>query len=477
MAGSMNVNDSNIESVIVRLHSVNAVKFGDFKLKSGIQSPVYFDLRVMISYPEIMVDIASLLWNKVSSCKFKTICGVPYTALPLATLMSTSNNIPMLIRRKEVKGYGTNKLIEGVYENGDSCLIVEDVVSSGSSIIETAQALQSCGIVVKEAVVLLNREQGGHDKLANEGITLYSIFTMSDVLRVLNKAGKMSSEMVEKVTAYIAENKFHTNGQAKLPQQVLGYGERAKMCNNPVSRKLFEIMEEKKSNLALSADLSDSKQLLQLIEKVGPYVCIVKTHIDILDDFDQEFTVKLKQLAAKFNFLIFEDRKFADIGNTVKHQFKGGVYHISDWANIVNAHAVPGAGVVHGLKEVDASKGCLLIAEMSSAGNLATGSYTEAAVKMAEDNKDFVIGFISVSKLSTDPTLIHMTPGVQLESGQDNLGQNYLTPTEVITNRCSDIIIVGRGIYQAADPAEAARQYQVAGYDAFVTRATEAMIS
>ncbi|KAK3756837.1 hypothetical protein RRG08_048883 [Elysia crispata] len=471
-----------VEQVIERLHDVDAVKFGNFTLKSGIQSPVYFDLRVMISHPDIMVEVSKLLWDKISTSKFDSLCGVPYTALPIATLMSAANDVPMLIRRKEAKGYGTNKLIEGKFKEGDSCFIVEDVVSSGSSILETAQSLSSSGLVVKEAVVLLNREQGGVEKLDANGIVLHSVFTMTDVLNVLSKRGKMKPDMVTTVAEYIAANKFQPNKEilSAKPKinDVLKYSERAAMCTNELSRRLFGIMDKKKSNLALSADVTSSKELLQLVDKTGPHVCMVKTHVDILEDFNQEVVEKLTSLAAKHNFVLFEDRKFADIGNTVMHQYSGGVYHISEWADLINAHAVPGPGVIHGLKKIGASKGraCLLIAEMSSSGNLAKGSYSQDTVKMAEENKDFVIGFICVSKVSSDPTFLHMTPGVQLEAGKDNLGQQYLTPSEVIGNRGSDIMIVGRGIYQAQDPALAAKQFQIAGYDAYMARMAEAMI-
>ncbi|GFO35067.1 uridine 5'-monophosphate synthase [Plakobranchus ocellatus] len=474
--------ENRVVALISRLHDVQAVKFGDFTLKSGIQSPVYFDLRVMISYPDVMVEVSQLLWEKISTSNFKSICGVPYTALPIATLMSAAHNVPMLIRRKEAKGYGTNKLIEGTFSKGDSCMIVEDVVSSGSSVLETAQSLGASDIVVTEAVVLLNREQGGVEKLEANGIKLHSVFTMTDVLDVLSRAGKMEPDMVIKVTEYIATNKFQPNKEIlsvkPKSNNILKYSERAALCSNGLSRRLFTIMEQKKTNLVLSADVTSSKELLQLVDKTGPHVCMVKTHVDILEDFNQDVVDSLTKLAAKHDFLIFEDRKFADIGNTVVHQYSGGLYRISEWADVVNAHAIPGPGVVQGLKKVGAPKGraCLLIAEMSSSGNLATGSYTQDTVKMAEENKDFVIGFICVSKISSNPSFLHMTPGVQLEAGQDSLGQQYLTPSEVIGKRGSDLIIVGRGIYQAQDPANAAKQFQIAGYDAYVTRMAEAMI-
>lgn len=99
-------------------------------------------------------------------------------------------------------------------------------------------------------------------------------------------------------------------------------------------------------------------------------------------DYAAAVSHRLQALAHKHNFLIFEDRKFADIGNTVKHQYEGGLYQISSWSHIVNAHVVPGPGVVKGLCAVGKplGRGCLLIAQMSSQGSLASGDYTNAAV-------------------------------------------------------------------------------------------------
>jgi len=99
--------------------------------------------------------------------------------------------------------------------------------------------------------------------------------------------------------------------------------------------------------------------------------------------------------------------------------FSGGVFKIASWADLVNAHVVPGSGVVRGLSEVGLplQRGCLLVADMSSAGSLATGSYTDAAVRMAEEHPEFVLGFISGSRVSMNPEFLHLTPGVHLEAG------------------------------------------------------------
>ncbi|XP_050408621.1 uridine 5'-monophosphate synthase isoform X3 [Patella vulgata] len=205
----MNVN-MDLEQLILELFAVEGIKFGNYTLKSGIEAPVYVDLRVVISYPKLMVEVSNFLWESAKKAKgsFKTICGVPYTALPLATCISVKENIPMLIRRKEAKGYGTKKLIEGIFNEGDGCLIIEDVCTSGSSVLDTVQALNSVGIAVTDAVVLLDREQGAEDMLKYENITLHSICKLSHVIEILEKHGKIDSDMVSKVKTFITENRF-----------------------------------------------------------------------------------------------------------------------------------------------------------------------------------------------------------------------------------------------------------------------------
>lgn len=249
----------------------------------------------------------------------------------------------------------------------------------------------------------------------------------------------------------------------------LSYAERAALCTNHIAQRLFSLLSEKETNLALSADVTSCTALLELADKLGPEICVLKTHVDILTDFTLAFTQELAALAKKHQFLIFEDRKFADIGNTVKHQYKEGIYHIAEWADIVNAHSLPGPGVVSGLSEVGLPKqrGLLLLAEMSSTGNLINSEYTQRTLRMAEQFPEFVLGFISQKKISDDPWWLYMTPGVQLAEGKDILGQQYVTPAKALIENQTDIIIVGRGILQAKDPLSEAKKYRQTGWDAY----------
>ncbi len=252
----------------------------------------------------------------------------------------------------------------------------------------------------------------------------------------------------------------------------LAYEDRANLATHPLAKHLFHLMASKKSNLALAADVTRKEELLALADQCGPEICVFKTHIDVIEDFDLQLVKQLQELAKKHQFLIFEDRKFADIGHTVQLQYQAGVYHIANWADIVNAHSLPGPGIVEGLKKVGMplSRGLLLLAEMSSKGNLINPAYTEATLALAKQHKDFVIGFIAQHRLSDDPDFIYLTPGVGLAEEAEKLGQNYLHPTKVIVENGCDIIIVGRGIYRDKSPRQAAQQFRELGWQAYQQR-------
>lgn len=255
-------------------------------------------------------------------------------------------------------------------------------------------------------------------------------------------------------------------------KQILSFADRSEYCTNQVGRKLLSIMEKKRSNLAVNPDVIRAQELVDLAQAVGPHICILKTHIDMIRDFTPELTQRLRELADNYNFLLFEDRKFADIGHVVREQYDGGIYRIASWADITNAHILPGPGVIEALHQVgrEHSSGLLLVAEMSSRGTLAKEDYTQQAMEMAQLYPEFVMGFITQHKLTDHPGLLHLTPGVKLQEGGDGLGQQYRTPERAIIEQENDIIIVGRGVYGASDPANTAQIYREAAWNAYQQR-------
>lgn len=250
----------------------------------------------------------------------------------------------------------------------------------------------------------------------------------------------------------------------------LSFQDRADFSLHPIAKKLFLLMSKKQSNLALSADVTRAEDLLSLANTLGPEICVLKTHIDIIEDFTPKLTASLKELANSHQFLLFEDRKFADIGNTVQLQFSKGIYHIAEWADIINAHSLPGDGIIQGLKAAKSLAGLLLLAEMSSKGHLMDDTYQQATLAMAKRHPEMVIGFVTQHAFINEPRWIYFTPGIKLENGLDGLGQQYVTPIEAIVHRKTDIVIVGRDIIQDKNPLQKAKQYREVCWEAYQSR-------
>ncbi len=262
------------------------------------------------------------------------------------------------------------------------------------------------------------------------------------------------------------------------------YKKRAKRAKNPAAGSLFELMERKQTNLCVAADLTVAENILALADAIGPEIVLFKTHVDIIENFTPEFIEQLTKLAEKHNFMIFEDRKFADIGNTVRLQYSKGIYKIGEWADFVNVHIVPGSGVLKGIEqgmtetEFEFPRGIIILSQMSSKGNMATGDYMATAVGLAHVHKKIVAGHIGngssaeeLKKLTsvTEAGHIVFTPGIQLGSHGDSFGQQYATPQSAIYAG-SDCIIVGRGIYEAESAEKEAKKYRQAAWGAYVQR-------
>lgn len=219
-------------------------------------------------------------------------------------------------------------------------------------------------------------------------------------------------------------------------------------------------------------------------QELGPYIAVFKTHIDLLHDFNDETVQGLKALAKKHDFMIFEDRKLVDIGNTVQKQYHGGALRLSEWADIVNLSVLGGDGIVDALARTVAApdfpfrdeRAFLILSEMTSKGSLATGAYTQKCIDSARSSPEAMMGFVATRAMtvdageaSQDEDFIIFTTGINMASKGDQLGQQYQTPADAV-QRGADFVIAGRGIYASEDPVSAARSYRKAGWDAYLER-------
>ncbi len=191
-----------------QMFDAGCIKFGEFKLKSGIMSPVYCDFRGVISVPKLLAEIGKALAGKAKEIGCDRIAGIPYAGLPLGVAASLAGGIPMIYPRKEAKQYGTGKLIEGSFNPGDRILVIDDIITDGASKVEAIAPLTEAGLVVTDVLIILDREQGGETILARSGYKLHSLGKLSDVLDALVASGKVEPEMGAKVAEFIAANQF-----------------------------------------------------------------------------------------------------------------------------------------------------------------------------------------------------------------------------------------------------------------------------
>ena len=261
------------------------------------------------------------------------------------------------------------------------------------------------------------------------------------------------------------------------------WGQRWSMNDLPMARTYMEVACRKQTLVCLAADRSTMAGLNQLIDQVGTHVAALKTHVDLVDDWTPYLWRKFCEKAKAADLLIFEDRKFADIGGISRKQMSG-VYDIRSWSDLVTAHLISGPDIVDGLQagwgDVGRQGGVLLLAQMSRRGNLLAPEYTAKVVAKGKAH-DGVFGFIGngsrpeeLAQLRNqvgDGKLI-WTPGVNLAVGDGEMGQRYGDPREAVLAG-SDCIIVGSGIHKADDPGAQAKAYADASWQALCDRTSE----
>jgi len=197
---------SEIDKIALALHDIGAVKFGEFKLKSGLLSPIYIDLRLLVSHPRLLDRIARQMAALAKKIKFDRLAAIPYAALPIGVAVSLAMNKPMIYPRQESKNYGTARQIEGEFLEGESVLLIDDLITKGHSKIEAITPLVAAGLIVNDILVLIDREQGGAEELAHLGCRLHAVLTLSALLDTLVRQKKLAPKKRKEVLEWIRRN-------------------------------------------------------------------------------------------------------------------------------------------------------------------------------------------------------------------------------------------------------------------------------
>jgi uridine monophosphate synthetase len=181
----METTDVDLQSLALTLYDIGAVQLGKFKLHSGQFSPIYLDLRLLVSYPDAWREVTAAYCAVLEALHFDLLAATPLAGLPLGAAICLTMDAPMIYPRKTAKSYGTGKSIEGKWTVGETVVVVDDLITSGDSLLQTIAALKASGLQVEDAVVLVNRQQGGAATLQAEGYRLHSVFSLSQLLGFL----------------------------------------------------------------------------------------------------------------------------------------------------------------------------------------------------------------------------------------------------------------------------------------------------
>lgn len=507
------MNKTRKEEIILELFEKDVIQFGEFKLKSGKISPYYFDFRLVFArHPQLLKKITQ---EMITTSSYLTkegrndhICGLPYGAISLAVIASQELDRGYLLLRKEKKEYGTKKMIEGEYKFMDSVVLFDDVITSGITIKESVDKFISVGLVVREVLVILDREEGANLEVSNQ-FKIKPLLTISEVIEVLEKYQQLDSVQLQKIRLYLSTNIANKDLNKEKDQSLLQITEslskiedslgvvqnqikskeiiRQVMPNfqpaffsekaysrqflNPKSQEIWKKVLDKKSNLILACDYKNTRAIISTAILLGSEIIGLKLHVDLIKDFSLDFVIRLREIADEMGFLLFEDRKLADIGKIAYQQLTEGTFQISSWADLVTFHSQNWIGFNKYLDCKERSErlpSFLLIEQMSSDDFIPT-------IKDIPEDLIFnhrVTGLITQRSQYSRTDILKFTPGVKLEKGKV-IDQNYRTIGEAILEQDNDIIIVGSGILDyRGDVAkkDLCRAYRTIGWEALAEK-------
>jgi uridine monophosphate synthetase len=196
-------NNPNLVALALGLHEIGAIQFGDFTLSSGIQSPFYLDLRLLVSDPDVLAHAARAFADILDDIYVDRLAAIPYAALPMGTAVSLQTKLPLIYPRKEVKSYGTRRAVEGHFNPGEMVAVLDDLITNGASKLEAIRPLHQAGLKVHDVLVLIDREGGGREELAHHGLNLHSVFRLRELMAILHQHERITDGQRASVERFI----------------------------------------------------------------------------------------------------------------------------------------------------------------------------------------------------------------------------------------------------------------------------------
>jgi orotate phosphoribosyltransferase len=185
------------------LHKIDALKFGVFKLTSGKSSPYYIDLRVVPSFPDAFKQICDFygeyIISKVGLNNFERVAGIPLAGIPFASQIAYNLEKPFLFVRKKSRQHGRQRRVEGILISGDRVLLIDDLITTGLNLGNAAEAIRAEGGLVKEVVALLDREEGGPEKLEKKGLKVHTLLKIGEVANTLYEIGAIDEDSLKTI--------------------------------------------------------------------------------------------------------------------------------------------------------------------------------------------------------------------------------------------------------------------------------------
>jgi uridine monophosphate synthetase len=185
------------------LLSIGCVRFGEFTLKSGVTSPIYIDLRILSSKPGLLSRVAKTYLPLLDDLEYDRLAALPYAALPITTAISLQSGRPMVYPRKEIKDYGTQATVEGGFREGETVVVIDDLVTTGGSKLEAISRLEAVGLNVRDIVVLIDRQGGAPQTLSEAGYQLHAVYTLTDLVKHWEEMGGINKEQADAVRRLI----------------------------------------------------------------------------------------------------------------------------------------------------------------------------------------------------------------------------------------------------------------------------------